>query len=66
MCPKLDIDTNECPAFVTDTYIFLVVTRHIAALGAWRPILNQVAHVKAFTIFETNGRRNQFTATHAT
>ena len=43
-----------------------MVTRHFAAFGAWRPILNQGAHIKAFTIFEANRRRNPFLATHAT
>ncbi len=63
---SLDIDTNEFPTLVTDAYIFLIVTGHIAASGAWRPILNEGVHIKAFLIFEANRGGNQFLATHAT
>ena len=63
---SFDVDTNEFPTFVTDTYIFLIVTRHISASGTWRPSLNEGLHIKALLIFEDNRRRNQFLATHAT
>ena len=63
---SFDVDTNELPTFVTDTYIFFIVTRHISASRAWRPIFNEGLHIKALPIFEGNRRRNQFLATHAT
>ena len=63
---SLNVDANEFPTLVTDTYVFFIVTGHISASWAWRPIFNEGLHIKALLILEDNGRRNQFLATHAT
>ena len=58
-------NTDEIATVITDTEIFFIITGHLAASWARRPIFNQFIQIKAFLAFETNGGRNPFPATHA-